>query len=351
MDKYSNLLDLMKQRLADRNLKDVGFAFDNALKASLNIKQKGDKYFYQPVDLDKSKGKPIALYDRPLNKIVASIEAIDPDGTMSETELAGELTNQLDHETIHALVQLGVLKQKEFDILLRDAKRLLPKDFQNTIKASYTGVDNKVSEEELNEELVAEFFRISINNPSKLISPKSKTIIDKILNFLTTLGQTIYDAGFNSSRTIIRDIQSGKIGGRERDAPRNVQRLRTINERKYGISRPTSAQLDTSKLSKYSNIPFSREKKENLDNRIANLDRQINDKENALQKDSQYIETATYNRESNKIDVLKRQRAKLTEERKIYHQIKNHYLVEHLEMIISHVADYVPAQYGPPAHH
>ena len=351
MDKYSNLLDLMKQRLADRNLKDVGFAFDNALKASLNIKQKGDKYFYQPVDLDKSKGKPIALYDRPLNKIVASIEAIDPDGTMSETELAGELTNQLDHETIHALVQLGVLKQKEFDILLRDAKRLLPKDFQNTIKASYTGADNKVSEEELNEELVAEFFRISINNPSKLISPKSKTIIDKILNFLTTLGQTIYDAGFNSSRTIIRDIQSGKIGGRERDAPRNVQRLRTINERKYGISRPTSAQLDTSKLSKYSNIPFSREKKENLDNRIANLDRQINDKENTLQKDSQYIETATYNRESNKIDVLKRQRAKLTEERKN--------LPPDQEPLFSraprdessgHVADYVPAQYGPPAH-
>tara|TARA_R100000995_G_scaffold18176_1_gene7407 strand:- start:5698 stop:13365 length:7668 start_codon:yes stop_codon:yes gene_type:complete len=351
MDKYSNLLDLMKQRLADRNLKDVGFAFDNALKASLNIKQKGDKYFYEPVDLDKSKGKPAALYDKPLNKIVLSIEAVDPDGTMSETELAAKLTNQLDHESIHALVQLGVLKQKEFDILLRDAKRLLPKNFQDKLKASYTGADNKVSEEELNEELVAEFFRISINNPSKLISPKSKTIIDKILNFLTTLGQTIYDAGFNSSRTIIRDIQSGKIGARERDAPRNVQRLRTINEKKYGISRPTSAQLDTSKLSKYSNIPFSREKKENLDNRIANLDRQIYDKENTLRQDSQYIKTATYNKESNKINDLKRERAKLVEERKN--------LPPDQEPLFSraprdessgHVADYVPAQYGPPAH-
>ena len=101
----------------------------------------------------------------------------------------------------------------------------------------------------------------------------------------------------------------------------------------------------------YSNIPFSREKKENLDNRIANLDRQINDKENTLQKDSQYIETATYNRESNKIDVLKRQKAKLTEERKN--------LPPDQEPLFSraprdessgHVADYVPAQYGPPAH-
>ena len=313
MDKYSNLLDLMKQRLADRNLKDVGFAFDNALKASLNIKQKGDKYFYQPVDLDKSKGKPIALYDRPLNKIVASIEAIDPDGTMSETELAAELTNQLDHESIHALVQLGVLKQKEFDILLRDAKRLLPKDFQNTLKASYTGADNKVSEEELNEELVAEFFRISINNPSKLISPKSKTIIDKILNFLTTLGQTIYDAGFNSSRTIIRDIESGKIGARERDAPRNVQRLRTINERKYGIARPTSAQLDTSKLSKYSNIPFSRQERESLKQEIEKLDNQIAEKIRRYDLDYAYLPVTSARNDQNEIAYLEKKRDILKE--------------------------------------
>ena len=313
MDKYSNLLDLMKQRLADRNLKDVGFAFDNALKASLNIKQKGDKYFYQPVDLDKSKGKPIALYDRPLNKIVASIEAIDPDGTMSETELAAELTNQLDHESIHALVQLGVLKQKEFDILLRDAKRLLPKDFQNKLKASYTGADNKVSEEELNEELVAEFFRISINNPSKLISPKSKTIIDKILNFLTTLGQTIYDAGFNSSRTIIRDIESGKIGARERDAPRNVQRLRTINERKYGIARPTSAQLDTSKLSKYSNIPFSRQERESLKQEIEKLDNQIAEKIRRYDLDYAYLPVTSARNDQNEIAYLEKKRDILKE--------------------------------------
>lgn len=313
MDKYSNLLDLMKQRLADRNLKDVGFAFDNALKASLNIKQKGDKYFYQPVDLDKSKGKPIALYDRPLNKIVASIEAIDPDGTMSETELAAELTNQLDHESIHALVQLGVLKQKEFDILLRDAKRLLPKDFQNKLKASYTGADNKVSEEELNEELVAEFFRISINNPSKLISPKSKTIIDKILNFLTTLGQTIYDAGFNSSRTIIRDIESGKIGARERDAPRNVQRLRTINERKYGIARPTSAQLNTSKLSKYSNIPFSRQERESLKQEIEKLDNQIAEKIRRYDLDYAYLPVTSARNDQNEIAYLEKKRDILKE--------------------------------------
>jgi hypothetical protein len=313
MEKYSNLLDLMKQRLVDRKMGDIAVAFDKNIKASLNIRQKGDKYFYQPVDLDKSKGKPIALYDRPLNKIVASIEAINPDGTMSETELAAELTNQLDHESIHALIQLGVLKQKEFDILLRDAKKLLPRNFQDKLKANYTGVNNKVSEEELNEELVAEFFRISINNPSKLISPKSKTIIDKILNFLTTLGQTIYDAGFISSRTIIRDIESGKIGARERDAPRNVQRLRTINERKYGIARPTSAQLNTSKLSKYSNIPFSRQERESLKQEIEKLDNQITDKIRRYDLDYSYLTNKTAINDQNEIAYLEKKRNILKE--------------------------------------
>jgi hypothetical protein len=268
MQKYSELFKLMRKRLIDRNLGDVALKFDRELKASLNIKQKGNKYFYEPVDLDKSKGKPTAVYDRPLNKIILSIEAINPDGTMSEAELGEELRNKLDHESVHALIQLGILTQKEVDMLFKDAKKLLPKDFQKKLINAYTGKPiNEINDaylkkdfsEDLKEELVAEFIRISGNNPSQLISPKSKTIINKIINFLTTLGQTIYDAGFTSSRTIIRDIESGKIGARERGVLRNTQRVRSRNEQKYGIARPSAEQLDTFLISKYKDVPnFSR---------------------------------------------------------------------------------------------
>jgi hypothetical protein len=268
MQKYSELFKLMRKRLIDRNLGDVALKFDRKLKASLNIKQKGNKYFYEPVDLDKSKGKPTAVYDRPLNKIILSIEAINPDGTMSEAELGEELRNKLDHESVHALIQLGILTQKEVDMLFKDAKKLLPKDFQKKLINAYTGKPiNEINDaylkkdfsEDLKEELVAEFIRISGNNPSQLISPKSKTIINKIINFLTTLGQTIYDAGFTSSRTIIRDIESGKIGARERGVLRNTQRVRSRNEQKYGIARPSAEQLDTFLISKYKDVPnFSR---------------------------------------------------------------------------------------------
>ena len=309
--KYSNLLDLMKQRLVDRKMGDIAVAFDKNFKASLNIRQKGNEYFYEPVP----KGTD-AFFDRPLTKIVLSIEAIDPNGTMSETELASELVNRLDHESVHALIELGILKQKEFDILLRDAKRLLPKEFQNKLIADYKANVPSITEEGLNEELVAEFVRLSINNPSKLISPKSKTTIDKIINFLTTFGQTIYDAGFTSSRTIIQDIQSGKIGERERGTLRNAQRLRAENERKYGIARPDVTQLDESKLNKYADMAeFSREEKESLDSKISKINNRIEIEENTLQRDSQYLTNDFYKKESAKIDDLKRKRAKLVEER------------------------------------
>ena len=61
---------------------------------------------------------------------------------------------------------------------------------------------------------------------------------------------------------------------------------------------------------------FSRiSKRGELDNRIADLDRRIEIKENTLRQDGQYLGTASYNRMSNEIDVLKGQRARLIEER------------------------------------
>jgi hypothetical protein len=97
---------------------------------------------------------------------------------------------------------------------------------------------------------------------------------------------------------------------------------------------------------------FSRiSKRGELDNRIADLDRRIEIKENTLRQDSQYLGTASYNRMSNEIDVLKGQRARLVEER-------NNLPPEQIPLFSrgprdessGHVADFLPAQYGPPAH-
>ena len=74
------------------------------------LKQKGNKVFYEPTDKSAT-----SLYDRPLKTIVSSLERLDPNNTLTMTELEAKLTNDLDHEVIHALVQMGLLKQSEFN--------------------------------------------------------------------------------------------------------------------------------------------------------------------------------------------------------------------------------------------
>ena len=272
--KYEWLVKKVRERLDGRNLKDVGFALDKAMKASLLLKQKGNKTFYEPADLDKSKGKPTSVYDKPLNKIITLIDAINPDGSRTEAEMEEEIFNQIDHETYHALLQLGLIKQKEHNILVRDAKRILPKDFQKKLIATYGGKKN-VADSVIDEELVAEFIRISINSPKQL-APASKTIIQKIINTITTFAQTIYDAGFTSSRTIIRDIESGIIGERERGPMRNYRNFRDYQERRFGglvFGETFGSELEE----KYANTPsFNRQELSKLQDRLYRLKSEYN---------------------------------------------------------------------------
>jgi hypothetical protein len=87
----------------------------------------------------------------------------------------------------------------------------------------------------------------------------------------------------------------------------------------YGVRGENKLILDegvTLDLARQDVPTFSRiSKRGELDNRIADLDRRIEIKENTLRQDSQYLGTASYNRMSNEIDVLKGQRARLVEEK------------------------------------
>lgn len=236
-EKYLQFLPALKERLNSYGLKDVGIRFDNALKASLNIRQKDGKTFYKPTDKSAD-----ALYDRPLKTIIASMERVDPTGTLTETELEAKLTNILDHETVHALVQMNLLKQSEFQLLIKEANKRIPKRQLDSIKNRYADL----TELQINEELVAELFRLHRNNP-QLLAPKPKTIIDKIIKFFTNTIQTIYDSAFTSPRTILKDIESGVIGSRERGEIRNYRNLE-ISEQNKNTETPSANVEELAKL-------------------------------------------------------------------------------------------------------
>ena len=223
-EKYNLLFKTMRERLNEYGLRDVALRFDKELKASLMLRQKGDKVFYEPTDKTAT-----SLYDRPLKTIVSSLERLDPDNKLTTTELEAKLTNDLDHEVIHALTQMNLLKQSEFDLLVKEANKRLPKKELSRIERTYSDL----TEIGINEEKVAELFRFYKNSPETL-APKPRTIIQKIINFFTTTIQSIYDSGFTSARTILRDIESGTIGSRERGEVRNARNFlneQNLNER------------------------------------------------------------------------------------------------------------------------
>lgn len=232
-EKYNLLFKTMRERLNEYGLKDVALRFDKELKASLMLRQKGDTVFYEPTDRTAT-----SLYDRPLKTIVSSLERLDPDNKLTTTELEAKLTNDLDHEVIHALTQMNLLKQSEFDLLVKEANKRLPKKELNRIERTYSDL----TEIGINEEKVAELFRFYKNSPETL-APKPRTIIQKIINFFTTTIQSIYDSGFTSARTILRDIESGTIGSRERGEVRNARNFlnsQNLNERvKQAVEGPS----------------------------------------------------------------------------------------------------------------
>ena len=262
--KYDFFLKTLKDRLKTYGLNDVGVKLDNALKASLNIRKKGGKVFYKPV-VDEDKTKPTkGVYDSPLEAIVLATQRIDPNDQMSQAEFEAALTGTMDHEVIHALVQMGLLKESEFRILLNEAKKKLPASKIENMKKVYADETSA----RLNEEFVAEYFSLYRSNP-EIFSPKAKNIVQKIINILRSLGQSIYDSAFDSPRTVLNDIIEGKIGSRDRGKVRNLQNYKDSLEKKYGapyedfiglgIKPPSAVLSDTDKdgdaLSSISTLP------------------------------------------------------------------------------------------------
>jgi hypothetical protein len=290
--KYDLLLNKLRERLNSYGLKDVAIRFDNALKASLNLNTKNGKVFY---DANKqARGKDAtSLYDRPLRTIVSSLERLDPNNDLTLVELEAKLTNDLDHEVIHALVQMNLLKQNEFDLLVREANKKLSKTDLKRIEKSYSDL----AELGVNEEKVAELFRYYRNNPESL-APKPKTIIQKVLNFLTTVSQTIYDAGFTSSRTILADIESGKIGSRERGEVRNLRNYQTALNNSLNEQVRKAAESPS----------FSRKEREDLKKEIQNLDNQIYQKTQRYLQDYSSLSEQVIQNDSNEISYLENQK-------------------------------------------
>jgi len=225
--KYANLIEVSRQRLNELGLKDIGLKLEDRIKSSTGVQKVGGTYvFNQEVGAS-------AEYDEAMKNVLIAMEKIDPDGTKTDAQLEEDIAGLIDHESIHALRSLDLLTQAEYKNLLAFAKNKL-----KTIKVEFEGrtiteaqrIDNLYrgdAQTVIDEEYVAELFRIYRNNPDA-IKGKPRTTIRKIIDFFKGFFDAIFGTGFSSPIGVLEDISAGVVGKRERDVIRSSRNTESI---------------------------------------------------------------------------------------------------------------------------
>ncbi len=233
-----NLAKELQGRLNKLSLKDIALRVTNFLNSSQNIKRDGTGrlvYVADPNRNDKMSlidKEAVGLYDRALNTILLKLESIDPNNQLSEAELIDALSGRIDHEAIHAMMQLDLITEDEFLNLVRYAKKALPSDMQQEMAKSYgLGQSGGITARGFEEELVAELFRLYRKNPKGIIG-KPRSLIERILNFLQEFLFSINASEFGSPTVLLERIASGEIGSRERGVKRNL-RMTASNQSRF----------------------------------------------------------------------------------------------------------------------
>ena len=81
--------------------------------------------------------------------------------------LEEKMVEDLNHEVIHAMRNLGLFTEGEYQQLVKEAKAALPQNIKDSIKSNYVD-ELKLPPYAVDEELVAEFFRVYTKDPSSL---------------------------------------------------------------------------------------------------------------------------------------------------------------------------------------
>ena len=226
----------------NERLKGYGIANDvrvrivNGIRTSrkLGLTSSGQPYFKA-----KTKDEETAEmeFDQNLNDIFVFSEKIskDIDGTTEQREqVIDNVLANIDHETIHALIKLDLITEAEYQNLLEFAitklgsmKVTVNGETISELQRINRAYANLRNQDALNEEYIAEMFRLYRDNPKDFQS-KPKTTIEKILNFFANFVEAITGSVFRSPLRVLEDIRTGTIGARTRNIQRSLRTSRRI---------------------------------------------------------------------------------------------------------------------------
>jgi adenylate kinase family enzyme len=198
--KQTRVFDALKKRLSNLGLKDV--------KLEGVQKIEGGEGFFDPVT------KTITL----------AMGMYDPN--MNDQQLFDAISEVMNHEVIHALRAMGVLKPNEMKVLERLAEKTkyVKRTKDGTQKRNYTYLDRAKSlysdytPTQQKEEAIAEMFRDYTAGRLKL-GGGPRSLFEKIKKFFKSLIGANVDEGFTRVEDIFQGIRRGEIGARDRVAP------------------------------------------------------------------------------------------------------------------------------------
>lgn len=215
-EQFDDIRANVRKYLDDRGLTDVGLRFSKGLESATNIQKDKDGNWSFKQNLQEP-----GMYDQASKEIIINLNALPKQAT--DIQISEHITETVNHEIIHAIRDLDLITEKEYTDLLAYAKRILParKGTKNTIARIQSEYADQ-SEAVINEEIVAELFRLYKLNPES-IAPKPRGLLAKINAFLEGIARTFSRSGIVNTADLLQAIESGKIGSRQRGVLRSLR--------------------------------------------------------------------------------------------------------------------------------
>ena len=217
-----------RKRLNAVGLRETGIVVSDDILSTTTLRRVDGEIKFDPRGI---RGSVEGQYDKNTDTIFLSLNAVNPDGGATEVEIEERLKKVLDHEMIHAFRAKDLINKSEYSYLTKMTKTTkFPNDPKNRTfyneavertKRERQGRSAAIQEDLIVEEAIAELFRnkdLLVNTP-----PKVDGIFNKIIQFFKTAGQAMRSSGYKSATEIFNNIESGRVGARERGVVRTTR--------------------------------------------------------------------------------------------------------------------------------
>jgi len=163
----------------------------------------------------------VGYYSPVISKVFLSVDRVDP-SKKGVKQISNELVKTLDHEAVHALRQLDLWTDKEWNSLELAARNTKRKDGETYLKWAQSTYNQPGTSPILQmEEAIAEMTK-DLKAGIRL-GGKPRSSLERVGEFFERLVSFIRGTGYQSINDIMENVEAGVIGSRERGVVRTLR--------------------------------------------------------------------------------------------------------------------------------